>query len=91
VARSHGVKPAFVLVYADGEGFPMAEKIKSPAWAEFISSLNKERIIFYHTSFQALVWTLQAAVVFHERPQALWIELDKWVGEKIQTVCVRGK
>jgi len=90
VARNYGVKPAFVLVYADGDELPMAEKIKSPAWAEFISSLNKERIIFYHTSFQALVWTLQTAVVFHERPQALWIELDKWVEEKIQAVC-RGK
>jgi hypothetical protein len=82
VAREAGLQPAFVVVYADGPGLPMAERIRHPEWQRFIGHLNPRAILFRTLSYQALLGLARQA----EPDEAVWRELTAWVERKINSV-----
>jgi hypothetical protein len=84
VARADGLKPAFVLVYADGAGLSMADKVKSPTWVEFTRNLKRDGIVFRHVSYQDILSKCLSSVSAHETERSIFAELTKWVDRKIQ-------
>lgn len=82
-ARHAGLKPAVVIVYADGPGLPMAARVRSPEWERLAARLQPGAITFKAFSFQRVVGLAQQAVP----GEAVWQELDRWVEGKIQRVC----
>jgi hypothetical protein len=82
-ARHAHLKPAVVIVYADGPGLPMAARVASPDWQRLMGRLQPGAICFQALSFQRLVALACEAV-----PEAaVWQALDRWVKGKIRRVC----
>lgn len=81
-AQRAKLRAAFVVVYADGPGLPMAERVKSEEWQRFESRLQPETVLFQTRSFQAIVELARAAVP----SDPMWPELAAWVNRKIANV-----
>ena len=86
VARKKSLKPAFVLVYADGDGLHMAKKVKLPDWKEFTDCVKKDGIVFRVFSYQTIIQQLQGSISKNKDAQDLLRKLGEWVEKKIQTV-----
>lgn len=84
VARARNLKPAFVVVYADGPGLPMAGKVRSPEWAQFTAQVRADAIRIRAHSYQELIRLAEAAAPA-ERP--LLHALAGWVQGKIDKVA----
>lgn len=84
VARENGLKPAFVLVYADGSGFSMADKVKSPKWMEFTDKIKRDGITFREFSYQDLLKRFEATLSGIETERVKFADLTGWVERKIQ-------
>ena len=83
VARHYNLRPAFVVVYADGL-FAVAKEIRLPAWQRFLSTLRPRHLPLATLSYQELV----ALAKQNSAPQqmATWQALDEWVNRKIKSV-----
>jgi hypothetical protein len=79
VARKMGLTPYFVLVYADGTGLPISEKIKSDNLSDFRALLRREDL-FTCLSYQDLL-TMSVGSVSDERQK--FQELSDWINKKI--------
>lgn len=82
VARNASLRPAFVVVYADGPGLPMAERVRRPEWQRLVSRVNPAAITFRALSFQSMVLLARAACP----GEAVWADLAAWVERKIASV-----
>ncbi len=85
VAAANGLRPAVVVVYADGPGLPMAERVRQPEWTSLAGRLNPAAITFTALSFQSVVELARRA----DPADPLWAELAAWVQRKIDTVTGR--
>jgi hypothetical protein len=83
VGRQHGLKPAFVVVYADGPGLSMAGRIHTPEWQWLNSRVEPTAVTFRTMSYQTLLRL--AREVSPANP--VWPELTAWVNRKIRSVC----
>ena len=83
VSRHYNLRPAFVVVYADGL-FAVAKEIRSPAWQRFLSTLRPRHLPLATLSYQELV----ALAKQNSAPQemATWQALEEWVNRKIKSV-----
>jgi len=83
VSRKYQLQPAFVVVYADGPGLPMAARVRSAAWQWLAARINPAVITFQALSYQALL-----ALACESAPNdAVWRELAAWVERKVTSVC----
>ena len=82
-ARVEGLHPAFVVVFADGPGLPMAEF----DWGKFSATLRKDVVRFHVLAFQRLTALAQSAVQESGGDARLWKSLAEWVERKIDRVC----
>ena len=83
VARRHGLRPAFAVIYADGRGLPMAGRIGQPEWNWLCSRVDTGAVRFEALSFQAVVELARQA----SPSNRVWPELAAWVQRKIDSVC----
>jgi len=74
-ARVQGLRPAFFVIYADSELFPMPKKLKGKEWKGFTSKVRDEKITVGARSYQQLVSDALAAT--DEDP--VYKELKRWV------------
>ncbi len=81
VAQERDYRAAFCLIYADREGLPVAEMVRSPRWQEFLSTVRSDRISVSHISYQEF---LKLAIEADDH--AIWRELKDWVERKIADV-----
>lgn len=87
VAKHRKLIPAFVLVFADAPGFPIAEEIRTEEWSIFVKHLQLGKMLLRTLSFQELVsLACESAISDLETFQ----ELLKWVGCKIALVAQRA-
>ena len=82
VARRDGLQPAFVVVYADWPGLPMAERVGAAEWRWLESRVDPAAISFRTLSFQAIAELACQAVP----GDPLWPELTAWIERKISSV-----
>ena len=83
VGSHYGLKPAFVVVYADGPGLSTARRIGQPGWTWLRSRVDPAAVTFETLSYQALV----AMAVRASPGNPVWPELARWVNRKISSVC----
>ena len=83
VTQRHGLRPAFVMVYADGPGLPMAGRIGQPEWAWLRSRVDPAAVEFQALSFQTVVDIARQA----SPANPVWPELAAWVQRKIDSAC----
>jgi len=69
------LRPAFFVIYADSELFPMPKKLKGKEWKGFTSKVRDEKITVGARSYQQLVSDALAAT--DEDP--VYKELKRWV------------
>jgi hypothetical protein len=74
IAKHENRQPAFLLVYADRKGLPMAHT----DWTALGATLRQDTMPFYTLSYQRLLTLASAA-----SPSPLWPELQRWVEQKI--------
>lgn len=86
LARRSRRDAAFVLVYADAPGLPMAQKLSSSEWARFTQSLRPSAIRFHRMSFQQIV---QLGTQLGESEE--WGKLQRWVERKINSVTGKSQ
>ena len=83
VAGKAGLKAAFVVVYADGPGLPMVERLKSAEWQRLQSRLQPRPVRFDTLSYQGLLALARQAAP----ADGIWPELSAWVEHKIDNAC----
>lgn len=83
VAQHANLRPACVVVYADGPTLPMSERIRSAEWERFTRLLRPNTITFQTLTTQAVVAAAQAAAP----DEVIFAELALWVRRKIDSVC----
>jgi hypothetical protein len=83
VSRQQQVQPAFVVVYADGPGLPMAARVRSAEWQWLEARINPAAIKFRAMSYQALLTLAQASAP----GDPVWPALAAWVARKVTSVC----
>jgi hypothetical protein len=76
--------PAFVLVYVDGP-FPMARKLGTKKWAEFVQALSGRSVPFRTVSYQELLRIAVASAGWSGDRDTLQ-DLKEWVEGKIARV-----
>ena len=82
VARAEGLRPAFLVVYADHPSLPMAQRVRQPAWRALTEAVYPQTIIFRALSFQSLLSLACGAAPGNP----LWLELTAWVQRKLDAV-----
>jgi hypothetical protein len=82
VARAAGLRPAFLVVYADSPALPMAQRVRLPEWQRLTAAVDPQAITFGALSYQALV-DLASHACPHD---PTWDELALWVQRKIDSV-----
>jgi hypothetical protein len=83
VSREQQLRPAFVVVYADGPGLPMAARVRGAEWQWLEARINPAVVKFQAISYQALLDLAQASAP----GDPIWPELAAWVARKITSVC----
>jgi hypothetical protein len=84
VAKDKHLVPAFIVVFADTPKLPLAEKVKSEEWKEFVSHILPRRIGVRTVSFQKIVkMSCNEAVL---EPNT-YHDLLHWVEYKIEQVA----
>ena len=82
VARAEELQPAFLVVYADGPGLPMAQRVRLPEWQRLSQAVDPRAITFRALSFQCLI-----DLACHAAPaDPTWADLAVWVQRKIDSV-----
>ena len=81
IAEASHLHPAFFIVYADAPNLPMAQKVKSKAWADLRNSVRTDIIPFEAVSYQDLIAIASEA---GQSISAPWSRLSLWVENKIQ-------
>jgi hypothetical protein len=82
VARAAALRPAFLVVYADDNRLPMAQRVRLPEWQRLAAAVDPRVISFRTLSFQSLV-----ALAGRAAPaDPTWPELAVWVQRKIDAV-----
>ena len=84
VARARNLKPAFLVVYADAPGLPMAARVHSAEWTGLLAQVRSDAIRFRAYSYQEL---LRLAVAAAQRERPLYQSLQSWVEGKIARVA----
>lgn len=80
LGRGAGVPSAFVVVYADGP-FPMAQKIKAPAWADLALAVEGGAVPLRAASYQELLRLAREAASNNDA-QTL-DDLTQWIERKL--------
>lgn len=83
VAQRHGLRPAFVVAYADGPGLAMAQRVHSPDWRWLSNRVDPAAIAFRAMPFQALLQLARDS----DPGDPIWPALAAWVQGKIDAVC----
>jgi hypothetical protein len=83
VGQRAGLRPAFVVVYADEPRLPMATRVRQPEWKFLESIVNPAAAIFKALSYQHLLALAQRA----NPADPVWPDLAFWVNRKIAGVC----
>ena len=81
LAKEAGKEGAFVIVYADGP-FPMAKKVCSQRWRDFVSLTRGKQVPLRHISYQELIRKATAAATPGDA--AVLKELAVWVEGKVK-------
>ena len=83
VARQKNKQPAVVIVYADGPGLPMAQKISSPEWTAFTRTVRQDQVALHVRSYQEILALAQEETRQNSGDQVVWRELGEWVNRKL--------
>lgn len=83
VAADRGLRPAFVAVYADGQGLPVAEKAREGGWTDLAASLRPGAVEFRTISFQRVVGLAEEAARTSGSETTSWDALWRWVAGKV--------
>ena len=86
VARQKNKQPAVVIVYANSPGLPMAQKVRSQAWAQFAGTVKQDQVPLHVRSYQEILTLAQETTRKGNEQQTVWMELDEWVHKKISTL-----
>jgi hypothetical protein len=83
VAAGRGLRPAFVVVYADGLGLPIAAKTREGGWADLEAALRPAAVQFRTISFQRVVGLATGASQSASGGESSWDALREWVARKV--------
>jgi hypothetical protein len=83
VGQAQGLRPAFVVVYADGPGLPMPARIHSAEWRWLEARVDPAAVTFRSVSYQTILALAQTSAPADQ----VWRELSAWVARKITSVC----
>ena len=86
-ARRNGQQAAFLLVYAEGPGLPMAARVRTPDWDRLQRLVRSEAITFRAVSFQGVVEMAERAA----GGDPTWPELRLWVDSKTGRVSEKKR
>lgn len=86
LGRAVGAPSAFVVVYADGP-FPMAQKVKGPAWAALALAVAGRAVPLRAVSYQELL-RLARQAASNDDAQTL-DELTQWIERKLSLAARR--
>lgn len=89
VAQDAGLRPVFVIVYADAPGLAMAEKTRRGEWSRLVSALRTEAVEFRTLSFQRLIEVAHEGVRAGGKEADQLEELSAWVARKIDGVAAQ--
>jgi hypothetical protein len=82
VAAERGLRAVFVVVYADADGLPLAEKAKAGGWTELQTSLRPGGVEFRTVSYQELLREARSAIRRLGESDSAWEALDAWIARK---------
>jgi hypothetical protein len=74
-------RPGFLVVYADAQHLPMAQKIRTQVWLDFQALIRRDQIEFGTFSYQQIIQ--KALQVIGSEAQVQWNDLQNWVDRKI--------
>ena len=85
-AQMNNLKPALLLIYAEGEGLAMAKKARPAQWDALVNRmrLNRTSITLERYSFQEILTLARDTAVTEKET---FRELFRWVQHKITIVC----
>lgn len=89
VAKSRGLHPTFAVVFAAGDGLPLAEKARTGGWSRFQDALRPGALTFGTVSFQSIVQSAREAVESQGQPDPMWQALEGWVAGKVSAALAR--
>lgn len=78
-AQHLGLRPAFVVAYADVPGLGMARRVQSPEWERLHGRLQPNTVSLHTLSYQSLIALAQAAAP----TDPVWPALAAWVAGKL--------
>lgn len=84
--KDEGLKPAFLVVFADRPGLPMADKVHTSEWQGLRNALKPNQIVFEAVSYQSLIAQAQTAV---GEAGVRYQDLEAWVSRKIAQVPLK--
>lgn len=74
VARDQGLKPVFLLVYADDPEFSIAQEVRSQDWAEFLSQVKSGTVDVKIIAYQQI---LNIITDLNLSDRDIWLDLEK--------------
>jgi hypothetical protein len=80
VALDQGLKPGFLLVFADDSEFSVAKKVRSQEWTEFLNHIKPGKIEVTAISYQRI---LKIITDLNLSDHEIWLDLEQWVLSKI--------
>jgi hypothetical protein len=86
VARQKNKQPAVVIVYAESPGLPMAQKVRSKAWTQFVRTVKQDQVPLHVRSYQEILTLAQETTRQGSGEQTVWKELAEWVNRKISAL-----
>ncbi len=89
-ARRAGLRPAFVIVYADHPALLFAQHVKSAEWQTFLSFVRSDAMAFATIPYLELAALARESVADAGQDAATWSRLEGWVSDKIRDVAAAG-
>ena len=86
MTKDEGLRPAFVLMYADCPTLHMPQYLAGQGWRGFTSTLRDEAIFADALTYQAFIGMADKALVEAGLESEDWSGLRGWVDEKIDKV-----
>jgi hypothetical protein len=83
VARQKNKHPAVIIVYADNPALPMAQKVRSEEWTQFVRTVKPDQVPLRVRSYQEILILAQEAGREGRGEPRVWKDLAEWVNRKI--------
>ncbi len=88
VAKDRGLKPFFVLAYADATHFSIAREIRTGQWKKFTNHIKLDKISVKTQSFQEIVRRVNGLSLSDKET---FQDLEKWVTCKITLASLQNQ